>query len=72
MSLDPDFDPTHWGLPDAPQRTWSLCDERATRALGHALGSWLRPGDFLGLTGTLGACKTTLMQGVVAAFFFFF
>ena len=67
MSIDPDFQPAQWGLSPQPQRTWALPDARATRALGRALATWLRPGDFLGLTGTLGAGKTTLMQGVVEA-----
>ncbi|GGL35540.1 tRNA (adenosine(37)-N6)-threonylcarbamoyltransferase complex ATPase subunit type 1 TsaE [Phycicoccus endophyticus] len=35
-----------------------------TRALGAALGRLLRPGDLVVLTGTLGAGKTTLTQGL--------
>ena len=35
-----------------------------TRALGTALGGMLRAGDLLVLTGTLGAGKTTLTQGL--------
>lgn len=38
-----------------------------TRALGSALGRLLRAGDLLVLTGTLGAGKTTLTQGLGAA-----
>ena len=35
-----------------------------TRALGSALGALLGPGDLVVLTGTLGAGKTTLTQGL--------
>ena len=35
----------------------------ATRALGRRLGSALRPGDFVALTGELGAGKTLLVRG---------
>ncbi len=38
-----------------------------TRALGAALGRMLRAGDLLVLTGTLGAGKTTLTQGLGAS-----
>jgi tRNA threonylcarbamoyladenosine biosynthesis protein TsaE len=34
-----------------------------TRALGHRLGSLLRAGDFVALTGELGAGKTLLVRG---------
>jgi tRNA threonylcarbamoyladenosine biosynthesis protein TsaE len=34
-----------------------------TRALGRKLGSLLRPGDFIALTGELGAGKTLLVRG---------
>jgi tRNA threonylcarbamoyladenosine biosynthesis protein TsaE len=36
-----------------------------TRAFGRHLGSLLRRGDWVALTGALGAGKTTLVQGVV-------
>ena len=35
-----------------------------TRRFGMRLGSLLRPGDLIGLTGDLGAGKTTLISGV--------
>lgn len=37
-----------------------------TMALGRRLGERLRPGDCLGLSGDLGAGKTTLTKGLVA------
>jgi tRNA threonylcarbamoyladenosine biosynthesis protein TsaE len=37
-----------------------------TRALGHALGGLLRPGDLVVLVGALGAGKTALTQGIGA------
>lgn len=36
-----------------------------TRAFGRRLGSLLRPGDWVALTGDLGSGKTTLVSGVV-------
>ncbi len=36
----------------------------AMRALGERIGRELRPGDFFGLTGGLGAGKTVLVQGI--------
>lgn len=39
----------------------------ATRSLGAALARLLRPGDVVLLVGDLGAGKTTLVQGLVAA-----
>lgn len=44
-----------------------LPDEAATRALGVRLGAVLRAGDVATLSGPLGAGKTTLARGVVAA-----
>lgn len=41
-----------------------LPDEAATRALGARLAAYLRPGMLLGLSGPLGAGKTTLAQGI--------
>jgi len=37
----------------------------ATRALGRKLGAALRPGDFVALTGELGAGKTLLVRAAV-------
>ena len=39
-----------------------------TRALGTRLGNALQPGDWIALSGELGAGKTTLVQGLVRAF----
>ncbi len=44
-----------------------LPDEAATRALGAELAETLAPGDVVLLTGELGAGKTTLVRGLLAA-----
>ena len=44
-----------------------LPDAEATEALGARLASLLRPGDLVLLEGPLGAGKTTLVRGLVAA-----
>ena len=44
-----------------------LADTAATEALGARLAEALRPGDLLLLEGPLGAGKTTLVRGLVAA-----
>jgi tRNA threonylcarbamoyladenosine biosynthesis protein TsaE len=44
-----------------------LIDPAATESLGATLASSLRPGDLLLLEGPLGAGKTTLVRGLVAA-----
>ncbi|MGD1148376.1 MAG: tRNA (adenosine(37)-N6)-threonylcarbamoyltransferase complex ATPase subunit type 1 TsaE [Thermoanaerobaculaceae bacterium] len=49
--------PPRVGLPDAA----------ATEALGARLAPFLRPGDLILLEGALGAGKTTLVRGLVAA-----
>jgi tRNA threonylcarbamoyladenosine biosynthesis protein TsaE len=41
-----------------------LTSPAATRALGHSLGAALRPGDFVALTGDLGAGKTFLVKAM--------
>jgi tRNA threonylcarbamoyladenosine biosynthesis protein TsaE len=38
--------------------------DEETRTFGEALGQLLQPGDVLGLSGKLGAGKTTLSQGI--------
>jgi tRNA threonylcarbamoyladenosine biosynthesis protein TsaE len=42
----------------------SLKSPAATRALGRKLGAALRPGDFVALTGDLGAGKTLLVKAM--------
>lgn len=45
----------------------SLSGEEATRALGERIAELVEPGDFLGLTGDLGAGKTTLTRALCEA-----
>lgn len=52
--------------PDSPV-TVALPDLAATAALGRRLALLLRPGDVVALKGDLGAGKTTLARGIVAA-----
>ncbi|MFO1187114.1 MAG: tRNA (adenosine(37)-N6)-threonylcarbamoyltransferase complex ATPase subunit type 1 TsaE [Alphaproteobacteria bacterium] len=44
-----------------------LADERATLALGARVAPWLSVGDVVALSGELGAGKTTLARGIIAA-----
>ena len=44
-----------------------LAGPEATEALGRAIGSRLRVGDVVALEGDLGAGKTTLARGILAA-----
>ncbi len=60
---DPKFDPDTFDLGD-PLAMLDLPHEEATLALGEALATSLVAGDFLGLVGTLGAGKTTLVRGL--------
>ncbi len=61
-------EPERFGLGLEPALVWTLPDVAATERLGHALGAWLEPGDFLGLIGTLGAGKTSLTRGLASGF----
>lgn len=47
--------------------TTRLEDAAATEAFGRRLGPLLRAGDVIGLSGPLGAGKTTLARGILAA-----
>jgi len=55
--------------PDSMTIIVSLPVEAATRALGAALAAHLEPGDFIALTGDLGAGKTALARAIVQARF---
>ncbi|MGE0044606.1 MAG: tRNA (adenosine(37)-N6)-threonylcarbamoyltransferase complex ATPase subunit type 1 TsaE [Hyphomonadaceae bacterium] len=45
----------------------ALADPAATEALGRRLGALMRAGDVVCLSGDLGAGKTTLARGAIAA-----
>lgn len=47
--------------------TIRLADAAATEAFGRRLAAHIRPGDVVTLTGTLGAGKTSLARGLLAA-----
>ncbi len=56
-------------MPEADS-VWKIVldDEAATTALGHELSLFLKAGDFVALSGGLGAGKTTLARAIVRAF----
>ncbi len=45
---------------------WRLRDAQQTEQIGAALCAALRPGDFIGLSGPLGAGKTCITRGILA------
>jgi tRNA threonylcarbamoyladenosine biosynthesis protein TsaE len=51
-----------------PFKSVLLRDETQTMALGARLAWALKAGDFIALTGNLGAGKTTLSRGLIRAF----
>lgn len=61
-------EPSAINLAEGDTLSESLADEAATVAAGRALGSAVKEGAVIYLEGQLGAGKTTLCRGVLAAF----
>ena len=49
------------------QYSWPLEDEQATAEFGARLSMFLRVGDWVGIAGSLGAGKTTLVRALIRA-----
>lgn len=54
-------------MPDIPHEFFEAPDLDAMHAIGTRIGSRLRAGDVVALSGDLGAGKTTLTRSIVAA-----
>ena len=59
-------DPATTGATPGLTRRFSSASPEETRALAGRLSALLRPGDFLALSGDLGAGKTCFVQGLAA------
>ena len=62
-----DFQPEQYRLPEQPDWQIDLSSAEETVALGQRIASGLEAGDVVGLSGQLGAGKTTFVGGLVDA-----
>src|SRR5215469_5508035 len=53
-------------LSDPPRSTLGLANEEATRRFAADVANMLEPGDFIALSGDLGAGKTTFVRAMIA------